>query len=541
MSCLVQLFFVGKLIQGFLYNNDYIYIKSIGMKQLLLLIFVLPLTIFAQCPPTGGVFTSQAQIDALAIDYPDCTEVGGFIISGDDITDLGGLYQINSCTSFSISNNLILQNTTGLNPNIVIQYVEGTGTSFVAQNNAALLTIDGLDNLESQSGFESDFIIRDNPVLVSIEGVPSSFNALDILTIINNDALINLNGLDNHAAGSYTTISDNDSLIDLTGLYEIYGAWVVISDNDNLQSLNGLDFSGFDDYLVIENNQSLTDISAIYAGSYVDDSLTIRNNPNLSMCSTDNVCFYIYDNGIEEGIWFPGVFENNAPGCNSNIEVEYGCGINTNDNCGNGYQPHDLVLGETITANNEFATTSMQTPGCNDVANRKDVWFAVDAGDLTTIDIFLQAGFYMQLWDTNTDEPDCFNLTQVENACGGETLVDIPVTPNNFYFIQVWNDDTTEDRGGSSWFDLTVQDGALSTSESVFQEFKIFPNPTNGMLNLESNLKIDSIKLYNVIGQEVMSIHANIDVIDMSIFEQGMYFVQVEIDGKTSTYKVLKK
>lgn len=511
------------------------------MKKMLLLFLILPIISFSQCPPTEGVFTSQAEIDALAIDYPDCTEVGSFVISGDDITDLSGLNQIDSCTSFSISGNLVLQNTNGLNSNIIIRFVEGTGTSFSINNNASLLTIDGLENFVSQSGFESSFSISDNPMLTSLEGVPSSFQPLTYFYITNNDFLINLNGLGDYSygAGEYTEISDNDSLIDLTGLDEVYSEIVRISNNDNLQSLNGPELSGFEDYLYIENNQNLTDLSDFYAGNFLSIGLVIRNNPNLSICSTIPVCYFI-DSNIEEGIMSAGIFENNAPGCNSNFEVKYACGVNSNDNCG--YTTNILAIGETITANNEFATTSAQTPSCNDIVNRKDIWFALDSGDSTTIDIFLQAGFYMQLWNANSTFAECGNLIQVENACGSETLFDIPVTSNNFYFIQVWNDDALE-RGGSSWFDLTVQDGTLSNQDFQFEEVKIFPNPVNDILNIQSNMLIDKIEVFNLLGQSVktLSIGSSTNIVDVSTLGKGIYLMQISINGKTSTYKVLKK
>lgn len=513
------------------------------MKQLNILIFVLPLTILSQCPPTGGVFTSQAQIDALAIDYPDCTEVGSFVISGDNITDLSGLNQIESCTYFSIVNNLLLQSTSGLNPNLTIRYVEGTGTSFEISNNASLLAIEGLEYFSSQSGFESEFIIRDNPMLVNVEGVPYNFNPLTWFYIENNDSLINMNGLENYGAGEYTSISDNDSLIDLTGLDELVGETISISGNDNLQTLNGTVYSGFADYLYIENNQNLTDISGIYAGDWLVFDLVVRNNPNLSMCSSENVCDFFTSN-IEEYQVLRGTFENNAPGCNNVFEVEYGCGINSNDDCLYGYFPTShIALGETIQVNNEFATTSEQTPLCNDIPNRKDVWFAFNSGDNTLLDIIVSDGFYLQLWNYGIQGAPvgCGNQTIITNGCGSGSLLDFVVSPNTLYLIQVWNDDTTEDRGGSSWFDLTLQDATLSTSESIFQEFKIFPNPTDGLLNLESNRPINSVNLYNVLGQNVISITSNITTIDMSQLEQGMYFVQVEIDGKSLIYKVLRQ
>ncbi|WP_040247783.1 T9SS type A sorting domain-containing protein [Psychroserpens mesophilus] len=503
------------------------------MNKLLPLLFAFPFLCFSQCPPTGGTFTSQAQIDALAIDYPNCTEVGYFFISGDDITDLSGLSQIESCTYFSISGNLVLQNTIGLNPNLFIRYVEGTGTSFDINNNASLLTIDGLENFVCGSGFESSFSISDNPMLTSVEGAPNSFSPLTWFYIDNNDSLINLNGLENYGAGEFTSISDNDSLIDLTGLHEINGEIISISDNDNLQTLNGTMFSGFEDYLYIENNLSLTDISGIWAGDWLVYDLVIRNNPNLSMCSSENVCNFFTSN-IEEYEMLRGTFENNAPGCNSVFEAEYGCGVNSNDNCG--YTPYLLTIGETITANNEFATTSSQTPSCNDIANRKDVWFVFDSEDNTIIDVFVQAGFYLQLWEGDY----CGDITQVDNACGTQ-LIDISVTMETRYYIQVWNDDTV-DRGGSSWFDLTVQDASLSTQEFQLAEVKLFPNPVNDVLHMQSNSIMENVEIFNLLGQRIkaFTFEPNNNTIDMSALTDGIYLVQLSVNGNELTYKVIK-
>lgn len=502
------------------------------MNKLLLLLFAFPILCFSQCPPTGGTFTSQAQIDALAIDYPNCTEVGGFVISGDDITDLSGLNQINSCTYFSINNNLVLQNTIGLNPNIIIRYVEGTGTFFSITNNASLLTVDGLDNLVCQSGFESNFTISDNPMLVSVAGVPNSFSPLDFFRISNNASLVNLNGLESYSSGTSTMITNNDSLIDLTGLDELSAENVTISDNDNLQTLDGPIYSWYDDVLRIENNQSLTDISGIFVGDWLVWELIIRNNPNLSMCSSENVCHFFTSN-IEENIMLSGTFENNAPGCNSVFEAEYGCGVNSNDNCG--YSPLELTLGETITANNEFATTSPQTPSCNDIDGRKDVWFALNITDDLVIDIEVQAGFYLQLW-----EGYCYDFTQVANACGTQ-LNNISVNADTTYYIQVWNDDSV-DRGGSSWFDLTVQDVSLSTQEFQLEEVKLFPNPVNDVLHIQSNSIIENVEIYNLLGQRIkaFTFESNNNTIDMSALTDGIYLVQLSMNGNELTYKVIK-
>lgn len=519
------------------------------MKQLLPLLFIIPIISFSQCP--DGSFTSQAEIDALAIDYPDCTVLNGsLIISGDDITDLSGLYQIVECRSLSISGNLVLQSTAGLNPNILLSYVEGQGNTFVINNNASLTEIVGLENLVNGSGFESDFYIENNPMLTSIAGVPNSFSALDFFYITNNDSLISLEGIENYNAGTIMSITDNDALVDLTGIgggalnsAEI----VIISNNDALQSLNGAEDLIAHDYLYIENNENLTDLSGpTYPVGY-GDGLIIRNNPNLSVCNADFVCQYLYINGVEEQEWFPGIFENNAPGCNDNIVIEYGCELTSNDNCTSTdwpelYPPNFLLnLNETIIANNEFATTSTQIPSCNDVPNRKDVWFVFDAGDVSVVDISVQFGFNFQLW-----EGDCWSgeLNHVSDACGTGTVTDIQVVQNGRYLIQVW--DNNSGRMASSvpgWFNLTVQDASLSNEDFSLDNVNLFPNPITNELTIQADSSIDYINVYNVLGQQVYSLDPNINTttIDTSTFNQGLYLVTITINGSESTYRIVKQ
>ena len=509
------------------------------MKHVLLFFLVLPILGFSQCPP-DGTFNSQAEIDAFATDYPDCTILGvSLFISGDDITDLSGLGQITACTGLGIFGNLVLQNTDGLNSNLVLSFVEGTGNAFGISNNASLLEITGLENLVNQADFESDFGISNNPMLTSVAGVPNFFNSLSSFSIINNDALINLVGLEDYGGVEYITISDNDNLIDLTGLNSATGSeFVNISDNDALESFNGLIYLGSEHNITIENNAVLEDInigSDASIGYWPE--VIIRNNPSLAVCSSNWVCSFLYSVGVEESWWFPGTFENNAPGCNSNVEVEYSCGLASNDNCSSADYPwsYHLNLGEILIANNEFATTSFQTPTCNEVENRQDVWFAFYTGDNTTIDFITQVGFSMQIWENGY----CYGeeTNPVAGGCGSALLEDIPVIPNTSYLVQVWNDDGG--RMASGWFEILVQDGFLSTPEYEFDNISIYPNPAQNTLHIKSSLPIDTIQVFNLLGQQVLKSKAT--TLDVSNLTQGVYLVKVVSNRREVTYKIVKQ
>ncbi|MGJ8592152.1 MAG: T9SS type A sorting domain-containing protein [Aquaticitalea sp.] len=508
------------------------------MKQFLLLIFVLPFLGFGQCP--NGTFNSQAQIDALAIDYPNCTSISGsLIIEGDDITDLSGLAQIEQCQNLIIRDNPLLQNLNGLNSNIVLYYVEGIGNLFSITNNSSLTSIIGLENLVNNSDFESSLIVDGNPLLISLEGLPINYNPSYVLLITNNDSLTNLVGIGNYSGGYITEISDNDNLIDLTGLNSASGeGYVRISGNNSLTSFNGLNYlSG--SQIIIENNAVLEDINITNEFTDLYPVVFIRQNPLLSVCNANWVCEFLNSSGVEENSWFPGTFSNNAPGCNTNFEVEYGCGLVTNDNCGFYDESSYLVLGETIVANNEFATTSTQVPSCDEVTERLDVWFAFDSGNLTSVDVISEAGYSLQLWEGT--EFECGSEILVENACNAMELIDIPVTPNTIYLIQVWSDGTA--RRASGWFEVTVQDSALSVPEVALSDIKIYPNPANDVLNIQSNAKVDKVSIYNMLGQKVLESTYNTNEVSVNIssLNKGMYMAIVSSEGRASTYRIVKQ
>lgn len=78
-----------------------------------------------------------------------------------------------------------------------------------------------------------------------------------------------------------------------------------------------------------------------------------------------------------------------------------------------------------------------------------------------------------------------------------------------------------------------------------FDEAKIamYPNPVSSSLSISSLEKLDTILIYNVIGQEVMSLKMNTTnaVISVSNFQNGIYIVKAFSEGKVSTSKFIKE
>ena len=94
---------------------------------------------------------------------------------------------------------------------------------------------------------------------------------------------------------------------------------------------------------------------------------------------------------------------------------------------------------------------------------------------------------------------------------------------------------------GGNWL-AHVSCEQLSTQENAFQKFVYYPNPTKGILNLKADSNIDSLEIYNLLGQKLINskINSSSAQIDISKLAIGNYIMRVSIAGETSTYKILR-
>ena len=83
----------------------------------------------------------------------------------------------------------------------------------------------------------------------------------------------------------------------------------------------------------------------------------------------------------------------------------------------------------------------------------------------------------------------------------------------------------------------------ISTIPSMELEapFSIYPNPTNGKLNIKTALNRQDLKvsLFTLLGEEVM-ITNNQTEIDINALSPGTYFLRLEMDGKVGIKKIIK-
>lgn len=83
----------------------------------------------------------------------------------------------------------------------------------------------------------------------------------------------------------------------------------------------------------------------------------------------------------------------------------------------------------------------------------------------------------------------------------------------------------------------------LGTSDFNSSKVKMYPNPVKDVLNIESTSTIEFISVSNLLGQVIFSktLNANLESVDVSNLQAGVYIINTTIDGNVSSTKFVKK
>ncbi|MEW5675767.1 T9SS type A sorting domain-containing protein [Flavobacterium enshiense] len=221
-----------------------------------------------------------------------------------------------------------------------------------------------------------------------------------------------------------------------------------------------------------------------------------------------------------------------------------------NDDCANavaitpGSVFSDFVAnGTTVGATTSSETTPVTCAGFSG----GDVWYSVvvPASGSITIETGDSTGGATGL-DTV--------ITIYSGACGSLTQVDCDddgaptgtyslksltgLTPGQTLYIRVY--EYLNDTAGA--FGISAYDASLSTGTFDDANFKVYPNPVKDVLNLTHSSEINSVEVFNMLGQKVISkdLNATHAQLDFSALNSGNYIVKVNASGATQSIKVIK-
>ena len=95
-----------------------------------------------------------------------------------------------------------------------------------------------------------------------------------------------------------------------------------------------------------------------------------------------------------------------------------------------------------------------------------------------------------------------------------------------FYAFSQLNDSNTD------FFidNFSITSGSLGLENHELKQFRLYPNPVKQVLTMESSELITEVKIYNLIGHQVLSINPqrNDWQLNLSGLKSGMYILKVK-------------
>jgi hypothetical protein len=147
-------------------------------------------------------------------------------------------------------------------------------------------------------------------------------------------------------------------------------------------------------------------------------------------------------------------------------------------------------------------------------------------------------------------ETNALLLTHLPTTAGSWVSIDVPFSsmspqgPGVAFAREKLSQFLITSNLGNVYVDNIYLYRAATASADTFNtsNVKLYPNPTSTSLTIEAKDAIESISIYNVLGQEVISKNpmSSTMTLDVSNLQNGLYFVNSTIDGKTATTKFIK-
>ena len=198
------------------------------------------------------------------------------------------------------------------------------------------------------------------------------------------------------------------------------------------------------------------------------------------------------------------------------------------------------VDGSDNTSDNSYGDSSATQPTCDLFGSIQDVWFSFVAPTSGSVNVLATVGTMTSL-NLASYSGVCGTLTSLgctsnQTASAAQSLTGL--TAGDTYYVQVWSNSAEQ-----GTFALKLTDPSLATTSFEATNFKAYPNPVTGVLNLSFNKNITNVAVFNLLGQQILSNSANskLTQIDMSPLSKGTYMVKVTADNQVKTIKVIKE
>ncbi|GAA3617686.1 T9SS type A sorting domain-containing protein [Flavivirga amylovorans] len=345
------------------------------------------------------------------------------------------------------------------------------------------------------------------------------------------------------------SIGGNDTCI---GATEITCGDIINGDTSNNTNTGGLNESkdqwfkyvgtGTPENVIISTCGTSYD-SVLTVFSSCDDSSTIIHT-NDDFCGTGQSALSFVSDGVSE-YWIALEGFSNLNAGAYTLEVTCTDIITGNDACSGAIplQCNEIKIGDT----------SQNTTDTGGETAAPDHWYSYTGnGTAETITVSTCLGTQLagvvgfDTFLTVYDACDGSVITSNDfGICGGQSQsarVEFQSNGTSTYIISV--EGSKPNDVGIYWLDVSCENSSLSVNEVETVDISVYPNPANDIVNINSKEIINSVTIYSILGEKVMT--ANIDAssatIDITPLQnKGVYFLNFNTDTGVAVKKIVIK
>jgi len=125
------------------------------------------------------------------------------------------------------------------------------------------------------------------------------------------------------------------------------------------------------------------------------------------------------------------------------------------------------------------------------------------------------------------------------------TSIPVASTAARYLKVHVRNDGSYGDASYIELRSIKIFDSVLSSQDFRYSsELKFYPNPSKGVFSIESNGEEVSIEIFDLLGKKIAQKEkvSEFDSLDLSAFQNGIYFAKIlNSSGTSTTYKLIKE
>ncbi len=194
----------------------------------------------------------------------------------------------------------------------------------------------------------------------------------------------------------------------------------------------------------------------------------------------------------------------------------------------------------------------MPLPSCiaSNLSAKPDVWLQVivpTSGNLT-LETLDNADANISYASITVYNDTCNNLTEIACSDLGSTINSnftklelTNLTPGDSLLVRIIAFGTQFSQG--TFKVAAYNDATANVDVNIFYNLKLYPNPIEDFLNIDTLEKITEIIIYNQIGQRIKTILPlqNKVKINLSNLTKGFYFIKIKSNNNTIIKQIIKK